>query len=224
MGKLKIYLHLLKIHSEFERKIMNSNLALRIFSKSTIDLYRRSCLFSSRRSVATYQPPQARRSIVHPLSAYYFRTSANQISHAGSAVPSRSFHLSATTFGSRSHYETWHYVFFGSRSHYETLGVSPMATQREVKDAFDRLSAELHPDKNPSSPDAAEKFKAVTAAYDILGSPVKRSRYDGELAKSPGLGIIIFLVGLVDLIIILAPVALFLYLTCVFLVKGIELL
>jgi len=157
---------------------MNSNLALRIFSKSTIDLYRRSCLFSSRRSVATYQPPQARRSIVHPLSAYYFRTSANQISHAGSAVPSRSFHLSATTFGSRSHYETWHYVYFGSRSHYETLGVSPMATQREVKDAFDRLSAELHPDKNPSSPDAAEKFKAVSDAYDILGSPEKRFVYN----------------------------------------------
>ena len=53
-----------------------------------------------------------------------------------------------------------------------------MATQREVKDAFDRLSAELHPDKNPSSPDAAEKFKAVSAAYDILGSPEKRSVYN----------------------------------------------
>ena len=61
--------------------------------------------------------------------------------------------------------------------------MSPAATQREVKDAFDRLSAELHPDKNPSSPDAAEKFKAVSAAYDILGSPEKRSRYDGEFSS-----------------------------------------
>jgi len=73
----------------------------------------------------------------------------------------------------------------GSRSHYDTLGVSPMATQREVKDAFDRLSAELHPDKNPSSPDAAEKIKAVLAAYAILGNQGKRSSYDAELARLP---------------------------------------
>merc|ERR1712183_758258 len=70
----------------------------------------------------------------------------------------RYFHLSTTT----------------SVSYYETLGVSPTATQQEVKDAFYRLSKELHPSKNPDLPDAAEKFDKLLAAYGVIGNPKRR--------------------------------------------------
>jgi molecular chaperone DnaJ len=61
--------------------------------------------------------------------------------------------------------------------HYETLGVSREATPEEIKKAYRRLARELHPDVNPSE-DAAERFKSVTHAYDVLSDPEQRERYD----------------------------------------------
>ncbi|GAA1620727.1 molecular chaperone DnaJ [Leucobacter chromiireducens] len=61
--------------------------------------------------------------------------------------------------------------------HYETLGVSREATPEEIKKAYRRLARELHPDVNPSE-DAAERFKGVTHAYDVLSDPEQRQRYD----------------------------------------------
>ncbi|MFM6973622.1 MAG: molecular chaperone DnaJ, partial [Agromyces sp.] len=63
------------------------------------------------------------------------------------------------------------------RDPYEVLGVSRDAGEADVKKAFRRLARELHPDVNPSE-DAAERFKDVTHAYDVLSNPESRQRYD----------------------------------------------
>lgn len=65
---------------------------------------------------------------------------------------------------------------------YRELGVSKGASQDEIKKAFRRLAKELHPDQNPGDKAAEERFKRVTAAFDILGDAEKRARYDrGEI-------------------------------------------
>lgn len=61
--------------------------------------------------------------------------------------------------------------------HYQTLGVTRDATQEEIKKAYRRLARELHPDVNPSE-EAAERFKNITHAYDVLSDPESRQRYD----------------------------------------------
>lgn len=61
---------------------------------------------------------------------------------------------------------------------YSTLGVTRGATPHHIKTAYRRAAAEYHPDRNPGDPQAAERFKAVTNAYEILSDPVRRKRYD----------------------------------------------
>ncbi len=61
--------------------------------------------------------------------------------------------------------------------HYEVLGVERTATPEEIKKAYRKLARELHPDVNPS-PDASEKFKLVTHAYDVLSDAEERQQYD----------------------------------------------
>lgn len=61
--------------------------------------------------------------------------------------------------------------------HYETLGVSRDASEDQIKKAYRKLARELHPDVNPA-PEAQERFKAVTHAYEVLSDPDSRRNYD----------------------------------------------
>ena len=65
---------------------------------------------------------------------------------------------------------------------YQRLGIKRGASEEEVKKAYRSLAKQLHPDRNTDNPKAAERFSAVTAAYDLLSDKDKRARYDrGEI-------------------------------------------
>lgn len=61
---------------------------------------------------------------------------------------------------------------------YKVLGVSKDASQDEIKKAYRRLARDNHPDSNPGDEAKHEKFKAVAEAYDVVGEPDKRKKYD----------------------------------------------
>lgn len=73
--------------------------------------------------------------------------------------------------------------------HYEVLGVARDASEDEIKKAYRRLARQLHPDVNPSA-EAAERFKLVTHAYDVLSDTDSRRRYDmgGDQNGNGGFG------------------------------------
>ena len=61
---------------------------------------------------------------------------------------------------------------------YKTLGVSKKASDEEIKKAYRKLARKYHPDRNPDDAKAEERFKEISAAYDVLGDPEKRKEYD----------------------------------------------
>jgi curved DNA-binding protein len=64
------------------------------------------------------------------------------------------------------------------KDYYKTLGVPKTATEKEIKQAFRKLARKLHPDVNPGSKTAEASFKEVNEAYEVLGDPDTRKKYD----------------------------------------------
>lgn len=62
--------------------------------------------------------------------------------------------------------------------YYDVLGVAPSASEKEISRAYRKLAKQYHPDANPGNKEAEEKFKAASAAYDVLGDAAKRKEYD----------------------------------------------
>jgi molecular chaperone DnaJ len=82
------------------------------------------------------------------------------------------------------------------KDYYRVLGVSDTASQKDIRSAFRKLSRQYHPDANPDDKAAEERFKEVSAAYDVVGDPEKRKEYDevrklgpvGGMFGGPGAG------------------------------------
>ena len=64
------------------------------------------------------------------------------------------------------------------KDYYKVLGVAKNASAADIKKAYRKLAQKLHPDANPGDVEAEERFKEVSAAYDILGDADKRKAYD----------------------------------------------
>ncbi len=76
------------------------------------------------------------------------------------------------------------------RDYYEVLGVEKAADEKDIKKAYRRVAMKYHPDRNPDDPDADEKFKEATEAYDVLMNAEKRAAYDrfGHSGVDPNMG------------------------------------
>src|SRR5579884_4057146 len=71
------------------------------------------------------------------------------------------------------------------KDYYKVLGVSATATDKEITRAYRKLAKQYHPDANPGS---EERFKEISAAYDVLGDPDKRKEYDEVRRRGPAAG------------------------------------
>ena len=79
---------------------------------------------------------------------------------------------------------------WATKDFYKVLGVAKDASQAEIKKAYRKLARDNHPDSNPGDDAKHEKFKAVAEAYDVIGDPDKRQKYDEfrSMVSSGGFG------------------------------------
>jgi len=64
------------------------------------------------------------------------------------------------------------------KDYYATLGVTKAAGQKDIKQAFRKLARKFHPDVNPGDKAAEARFKEINEAYEVLGDPASRKKYD----------------------------------------------
>lgn len=64
------------------------------------------------------------------------------------------------------------------KDYYATLGVAKTANEKEIKQAFRKMARKFHPDVNPSDASAESRFKEINEAYEVIGDPEKRKKYD----------------------------------------------
>ena len=74
------------------------------------------------------------------------------------------------------------------KDYYQVLGVPQSATPKEITKAYRKLAREHHPDTNPGNAKSEERFKEVSAAYDVLGDDAKRTEYDEVRRMGPMAG------------------------------------
>ena len=74
------------------------------------------------------------------------------------------------------------------KDYYKVLGVAENASEKEITKAYRKLARELHPDANPGDTAAEERFKEVSAAYDVIGDAEKRASYDEVRRLGPMAG------------------------------------
>jgi molecular chaperone DnaJ len=74
------------------------------------------------------------------------------------------------------------------RDYYEVLGVSREATATELKKTYRKLAMKYHPDQNPDDDQAADNFKELTEAYQVLSDQTKRAQYDRFGHNAPDMG------------------------------------
>lgn len=71
--------------------------------------------------------------------------------------------------------------------YYAVLGVDRRASQDEIKKAFRRLTREHHPDRHPNDPEAADRYRQINEAYNVLGDAAARARYDTTVRLPQGI-------------------------------------
>jgi len=74
------------------------------------------------------------------------------------------------------------------KDYYKVLGVAEDATQKDISKAYRKLARQYHPDANPGNASAEERFKEISAAYDVVGDEAKRKEYDEVRKLGPMAG------------------------------------
>lgn len=74
------------------------------------------------------------------------------------------------------------------KNYYDVLGVAESASQKDITKAYRKLARQYHPDTNPGNTAAEERFKDISAAYDVLGDEAKRKEYDEVRRLGPMAG------------------------------------
>ena len=100
-----------------------------------------------------------------------------------------------------SQYEESEVTSMGAkRDYYEVLGISRSADKDAIKKAYRKMAKKYHPDSIAGNPDAEEKFKEVTEAYNVLSDPEKKKLYDqfGHAAFEEGAGGAVVKVALIE--------------------------
>jgi DnaJ family protein A protein 2 len=74
--------------------------------------------------------------------------------------------------------------FNSAETYYSLLGINNNASPDEIKRVYRKLSLELHPDRNRNDSEKLEKYKKITAAYNILSDPIEKAKYDASIVYS----------------------------------------